>query len=88
MEPLKISSISRPRAAAGAIAAALKEKGEVDIHVIGAAAVNQAIKSIAIAREYVISSGMDLFCVPAFSRVSIDEEEKTAIKLHVKRHHP
>ena len=48
---------------------------------VGAGAINQAIKSIAIARGFVAPSGKDLICIPAFSDITIEGEEKTAIKL-------
>lgn len=51
---------------------------------IGAGAVNQAVKAIAIARGYVAPSGIDLVCVPAFADVEIEGEERTAIKFLVK----
>ena len=44
---------------------------------------NQAIKAIAIARGYVAPTGKDLICIPAFSDIMIDGEERTAIKLIV-----
>jgi stage V sporulation protein S len=52
---------------------------------IGAAAVNQAVKSIAIARGYVAPNGIDLICVPAFAQLEIDGESKTSIKFLVER---
>ena len=51
METLKVSGKSRPNAVAGAIAALLRSQGEVEVQAIGPAAVNQAVKAIAIARE-------------------------------------
>jgi stage V sporulation protein S len=48
---------------------------------IGAGAINQAVKAIAIARGFVAPSGMDLICIPAFTDIMIDGEERTAIKL-------
>lgn len=84
MEILKVSSKSKPNSVAGALANAFREKGVVEIQAIGAGALNQAIKSIAIARGYVAPTGKDLTCVPAFSDIVIDGEERTAIKLIVK----
>jgi len=83
MEILKVSSKSRPNSVAGALANVFREKGKVEIQAIGAGALNQAIKSIAIARGFVAPSGKDLVCIPAFSDISIDGEERTAIKLIV-----
>ena len=84
MEVLKVSSKSKPNSVAGALANAFRERAVVEIQAIGAGALNQAIKAIAIARGYVAPTGKDLSCVPAFSDITIDGEERTAIKLIVK----
>ncbi|MEW9080194.1 stage V sporulation protein S [Terrisporobacter glycolicus] len=81
MEVLKVSSKSNPNSVAGALAGVLREKGSAEIQAIGAGALNQAVKSIAIARGFVAPSGLDLVCVPAFTDIEIDGEQKTAIKL-------
>ena len=81
MEILKVSSKSNPNSVAGALANVFREKGRVEIQAIGAGAINQAIKAIAIARGFVAPSGKNLICIPAFSDISIEGEEKTAIKL-------
>ena len=83
MEILKVSSKSKPNSVAGALANVFREKGKVEIQAVGAGALNQAIKSIAIARGFVAPSGKDLVCIPAFSDICIDGEERTAIKLIV-----
>ena len=84
MEVLKVSSKSKPNSVAGALANAFREKSTVEIQAIGAGSLNQAIKAIAIARGYVAPTGKDLVCVPAFSDIVIEGEERTAIKLIVK----
>ena len=81
MEVLKVSSKSSPNSVAGALAGVLRENGQAELQVIGAGALNQAIKAIAIARGFVGPSGLDLICVPAFTDVHINGEERTAIKL-------
>ena len=81
METLKVGTKSNPNSVAGALANVIREQGEVEIQAIGAGALNQAVKSIAIARGFVAPSGKDLVCIPAFSDISIDGEERTAIKL-------
>lgn len=81
MEILKVSTRSTPSSVAGAIAGVIREQGAVEVQAVGAGATNQAIKSIAIARGYLAPSGMDLICVPAFANISIDGEDRTAIKL-------
>ena len=81
MDILKISTKSNPNSVAGAIAGLIKEKGKAEMQVIGAGAINQAIKAIAIARGFVAPSGVDLICIPAFTEVRIDDEDRTGIKL-------
>ena len=81
MDVLKVSSKSNPNSVAGALAGVLRERGVAEIQAIGAGALNQAIKSIAIARGFVAPSGMDLVCIPAFTDIEIEGDKKTAIKL-------
>ena len=83
MEILKVSSKSNPSKVAGAIANIYREKGSVEIQTIGAGAVNQAIKAIAIARGFIAPSGKNIVCIPAFTDIFIGDEEKTAIKFIV-----
>jgi stage V sporulation protein S len=80
MEVLKVSANSQPKSVAGAIAAVVREKGAVEVQGVGAGAVNQTVKAIAIARGYVAPNGIDLVCIPAFAKIEIDGEERTAIK--------
>jgi stage V sporulation protein S len=81
VEVLKVSSKSSPNAVAGALAGVIRERGTAEMQAIGAGAINQAIKAVAIARGFVAPSGIDLVCVPAFTDIQIDGEERTAIKL-------
>lgn len=83
VEVLKVSSRSNPNAVAGALAGVIRERGYAEIQGIGAGAVNQAIKAVAIARGFVAPAGIDLVCVPAFTDILIDGQERTAIKLIV-----
>ncbi len=83
METLKVSSKSSPSSVAGALANVFKDKTSVEIQAVGAGAINQAIKAIAIARGFVAPSGKNLICTPAFQDISIEGEERTAIKLIV-----
>ena len=83
MEVLKVSTKSNPNSVAGALAAIIKEKNIVEIPAVGAGAINQAVKAIAIARGFVAPSGRDIVCVPAFTDIEIDGQERTAIKLIV-----
>ena len=83
MEVLKISSKSNPNSVAGAIAGLVKENNYAEMQAIGAGALNQAVKAVAIARGFVAPAGVDLVCIPAFTDILIDSEERTAIKLIV-----
>ncbi|MFQ6098170.1 MAG: stage V sporulation protein S [Armatimonadota bacterium] len=83
MSVLRVSSRSDPNSVAGALAGTVREQGRAEIQTIGAGALNQAIKSIAIARGFLAPSGVDLVCRPAFVDVEIDGNERTAIKLFV-----
>lgn len=83
MDVLKVSSKSNPNSVAGALAGVIRERGGAEIQTIGAGALNQAVKAVAIARGFVAPSGLDLVCIPAFTDVQIDGEERTAIKLIV-----
>jgi stage V sporulation protein S len=81
MEVLKVSSNSNPNSVAGALAGVIRESGVAEIQAIGAGALNQAVKSIAIARGYVAPGGYDLVCIPAFTDIDINGAERTGIKL-------
>ena len=83
MEVLKVSSKSAPNSVAGAIAAEVKESGAAELQAVGAGAINQALKAVAVARGYMAPSGVNLICIPAFTTIAIDGEEKTGIKLIV-----
>ncbi|NJK80982.1 MAG: stage V sporulation protein S [Chloroflexaceae bacterium] len=87
-EVLKVSSRSRPSAVAGAIAGVIRESGVAEVQSIGAGATNQAIKAVAIARSYLFEEGIDIVCVPSFIDVSIEEEERTAIRMLIERRTP
>jgi stage V sporulation protein S len=82
---LRVSTRSRPSAVAGAIAGVIRETGVAEVQSIGAGAVNQAIKAIAIARSYLSEDGIDIVCVPSFIDVAIDQEERTAIRLLIQK---
>ncbi len=80
-EMLKVSSKSNPNSVAGAMAGVVREAGTVEVQVVGAGALNQAIKALAIARGYVAAAGIDLVCVPNFADIEIDGERRTAMRL-------
>jgi stage V sporulation protein S len=80
---IKVSSQSRTSAVAGAIAGVVREKRRAEVQAIGAGAVNQAVKAIAIARGYLQEDGLDVICIPEFTSVEIDGKERTALRLVV-----
>ncbi len=83
METLKVSAHSKTKALAGAIAGVIRTSGVVELQAIGAGSVNQAIKAIAIARGYVAPNGLNLVVIPSFVDITINDEERTAIKFTV-----
>ena len=83
MEVLKVSAKSNPNSVAGALAGAIKEQSSAEMQAVGAGALNQAVKAVAIARGFVAPTGIDLICMPAFNEIMINGEERTAIKLIV-----
>jgi stage V sporulation protein S len=82
-EVLKVSARSRPSAVAGAIAGVVRESGRAEVQAIGAGATNQAVKAVAIARDYLNETGIEAVCLPAFIDVTIENEDRTAIRLVV-----
>jgi stage V sporulation protein S len=82
---LKVSAKSSPNAVAGALAAALRERDKVEVQAVGAGAINQAIKAVAIARGFLKGAQWDAVCSPSFIVVEIGESERTAISLMVER---
>ena len=85
MDIIKVAATSRSTAVAGAIAGVMREREQVDVQAIGAGAVNQAIKAVTIARGYLQLDGIDIICVPCFTEVMIDGQERTAVRLSVEK---
>ncbi len=83
MDIIKVSTRSRSTSVAGAIAGVIREYGRAEVQAIGAGAVNQAVKACAIARGYLALDGIDVVSIPAFTEVSIDGQERTAVRLVV-----
>ncbi len=88
MEQLKVSTRSNPNSVAGAMAGVVRSQGAVEVQVVGAGALNQAIKAVAIACGYVAASGIELVCIPEFADITIDGERRTAIRLRVEDRAP
>ncbi len=85
MDLIKVASTSRSTAVAGAIAGVMREQDRVNVQAIGAGAVNQAVKAVAIARGYLELDGIDIVCAPSFVEVMIEGQERTAVRLAVEK---
>ncbi len=83
MDIIKVSGTSRTSAVAGAIAGVVREHKHADVQAIGASAINQAVKALALARGYLANDGIDIICIPEFVDVQIDDKVRTAIKFTV-----
>lgn len=87
-ELIKVSAQSRSTAVAGAIAGVMREQGYAEVQAIGASAVNQAVKAVAIARGYLEQDHMDLVIIPSFTEVDIEGNERTAVRLSIFKRPP
>jgi len=83
MDILRVAASSNPNSVAGALAGTIREEGSAEMQAVGAGAINQAVKAIAISRGYIAPSGVNLVCVPGFVDIEIDGKERTAIKFIV-----
>ena len=83
MSIIKVSARSRTASVAGAVAGVVRDSGRAEVQAIGAGAVNQAIKAIAIASGYLADEDVYVVCIPSFTEVMIDDQERTAIKIAV-----
>jgi len=83
VEVLKVSTKSNPNSVAGAIAGAIRSSGAVVIQVVGAGALNQAVKAAVIARGILSASGLDIVTIPSFADIEIDGEQRTALRLRL-----
>ena len=85
MDILKVSAKSSPNSVAGAIAGLVKENGKAEMQAIGAGAINQAVKAVAIARGFVAPTGVELVCSPPFTEVKIDNEHFTGLRFTIEQ---
>ncbi|MBV6396956.1 MAG: Stage V sporulation protein S [Anaerolineales bacterium] len=83
MDMIKVSANSRTSAVAGAIAGVIREHKRAEVQAIGAGAVNQAVKALALAANYLKNDGIDIACVPEFVDIEIEDKVRTAIKFVV-----
>ena len=83
MQTLRVASRSNTTSVAGAIAWSIRDNGVAEIEAIGAGAVNQATKAVAVARGYLALEGIDIVLIPSFTTVKIGDEERTALRMLV-----
>jgi stage V sporulation protein S len=83
MDIIKVSGTSRTSAVAGAIAGVVREHKRAEVQAIGASAINQAVKAMALARGYLLNDGYNIICIPEFVDVQIEDKIRTAIKFTV-----
>ncbi len=83
MDIIKVSGTSRTSAVAGAIAGVVRENKRAEVQAIGASAINQAVKAMALARGYLTNDGYDIIVIPEFVDVQIEDKVRTAIKFTV-----
>lgn len=80
---IKVASSSRSTAVAGAIAGLIREHGVAEVQAIGAGAVNQAVKALAIAQTFLMGDKIDIYCIPYFMDIEIMGNERTVIRFKV-----
>ena len=85
MDIIKVKGTSRTSAVAGAIAGVFREYKLAEVQAIGASAVNQAVKALALSRSYLAQDGIDVVFISEFVDAEIDEKVRTAIKFTVEQ---
>ena len=85
IEQMKVASSSSPTSVAGAISSIIRNQDYLDVDTVGAGSLNQAIKAIAIARGYLVPSGIDLVILPSFKEIEIEGKEKTAVRIRIEK---
>ena len=83
MDIIKVKAVSRTAGVAGAIAGVIREKRYAEVQAIGAGAVNQAVKAMVLARNFLTQDEIDIIFTPEFANVEIDGKVRTAIKFVV-----
>jgi stage V sporulation protein S len=83
MDIIKVKAVSRTAAVAGAIAGVIREQKHAEVQAIGAGAVNQTVKALILAKNFLTQDGIDIVCIPEFVNVEIEDKVRTAIKFVV-----
>ena len=80
MDIIKVKAVSRTAAVAGAIAGVFRDMKHAEVQAIGAGAVNQAVKAMVLAKNFLEQDGIDVVFTPEFVNVEIDGKVRTAIR--------
>jgi stage V sporulation protein S len=88
VETIKVSARSSPNSVAAAMVSLLRQDRSLEVSVVGAGALNQAIKAVAIARPQLTPEDIDIVLIPAFTLIDIDGVQRTALCLHVEHRPP
>ncbi len=83
MDVIKVKAVSRTAAVAGAIAGVIREQKHAEVQAIGAGAVNQAVKALVLAKNFLVQDEIDIIFMPEFVNVEIDGKVRTAIKFNI-----
>ena len=83
MDTIKVKAVSRTAGVAGAIAGVIREHKHAEVQAIGAGAVNQAVKALVLAKNFLEQDGIEVVFKPEFVNVEIDDKVRTAIKIVV-----
>jgi len=82
-KPLRVAAGSVPKRVAGAIAGQIRESGCAELHAVGPDAVNQTVKSIALAKSYLSGEGVALNLDIDFMHVEIGGETRNGMRFCV-----
>ena len=80
MDVIKVRAVSRTAAVAGAIAGIFRDNKHAEVQAIGVGAVNQAVKAMVLAKNFLAQDGLEVVFIPEFVNVDIDGKVRTAIK--------
>lgn len=83
MDVIKVAAKSRPYKVAGAIAGVFREHQHAEVQAIGAGAVNQAVKALILARQYLAQDGYHIAYIPHFVEIEIQGQVRTAVRFTV-----
>ena len=85
MEALKVGATTNSGKLAGAITNIVRTEGTAMLQAIGAAAVGQSVKAVAIARGYLAPQGIEICMIPGFRDIDMEGAVKTMMILEVRQ---